>query len=57
MTLYAYTLLCPEEGKYFLGVTSRKIKNPCTYFHNEHNDLQYLQSYEMSEVVTVEIRE
>ena len=49
-----YVLACPEDLKFFVGTSSRLIKNPLNYFVAQNKDYSYLFDHPMKEVIAVE---
>jgi hypothetical protein len=52
--MYVYTLLCPDESKYFIGSSARILADPLVHFKNENKGYTYLEDYPMTEVVSRE---
>ena len=52
--MYVYTLLCPDESKYFIGSSARILADPLVHFKKENKGYIYFEDYPMTEVVSRE---
>ena len=52
--MYIYTLLSPDESKYFIGSSARILADHLVHFKKENKGYIYFEDYPMTEVVSRE---
>jgi hypothetical protein len=52
-SVYMYTLYCPDDMKYFVGISPKQQQFPKKYFEEQNPDYTYLTDHQMTELQRV----